>query len=63
MATVLTRPTPAPQDALFRGQGRSKRRGEEVQTALRVGRSHLQIGPGERKSPYSASDLRGIPQR
>jgi hypothetical protein len=34
-ATVLTRPTLARQDALFRGQGRSKRRGEEVPTALR----------------------------
>ena len=38
-ARLLTRPTPARQDAPFRGQGRSERRGEEVRTALRVGRS------------------------
>ena len=38
-ARRLTRPTPARQDAPFRGQGRSERRGEEVRTALRVGRS------------------------
>jgi len=56
-ATVLTRPTPARQDAPFRRQGRSERRGEEVHTALRVGRSPLQYGLGERKTPYSASDL------
>ena len=40
--------------------GRSERRGEEVQTALRVGRSPLEVDLGERKIPYSASDLRGI---
>jgi hypothetical protein len=28
MATVLTRPAPARQDAPFRGQGRSERRGK-----------------------------------
>ena len=38
---LLTRPTPARQDAPFRGQGRSERRGEEVRTALCVGRSPL----------------------
>ena len=41
-ARLLTRPTPARQDAPFRGQGRSERRGEEVHTALRVGRSPLE---------------------
>jgi len=41
-ARLLTRPTPARQDAPFRGQGLSERRGEEVQTALRVGRSPLE---------------------
>ena len=40
-ARLLTRPTPARQDAPFRGQGRSERRAEEVHTALRVGRSPL----------------------
>src|SRR5437016_211026 len=40
-ATVLTRPAPARQDAPFRRQGRSERRGEEVRTALRGGRSPL----------------------
>ena len=39
-------------------QGRSERRGEEVQTALRVGRSPLEMDLGERKSPASNSDLR-----
>src|SRR5438132_9976766 len=38
-ARYLTRPTPARRDAPFREQGRSERRGEEVRTALRVGRS------------------------
>jgi len=42
MARRLTRPTPARRDAPFRGQGRSERRGEEVQTALCVGRSPLE---------------------
>ena len=41
-ARLLTRPTPARQDAPFRGQCRRERRGEEVQTALRVGRVSLQ---------------------
>jgi hypothetical protein len=35
-ARLLTRPTPARQDAPFRRQGRSERRGEEVRPALRV---------------------------
>jgi hypothetical protein len=37
-ARFLTRPTPSRRDAPFRGQGRSERRAEEAQTALRVGR-------------------------
>jgi hypothetical protein len=44
-------------------QGRNERRGEEVRTALRVGRSPLQMDLGERKSPSSASDLRGAPSQ
>jgi len=59
-AAVLTRPTPARgstelaevQDAPFPVQGRSERRGEEVHTALRVGRSPFGMGLGERISPY-----------
>jgi len=42
-------------------QGRSERRGEEVQTALRVGRSPIRIDLGERKSPSSVSDIRETP--
>ena len=42
MATVLTRPAPARQDAPFRGQGRSERGGE--------------MDLGERKIPSSASE-------
>ena len=38
-ASLLTRPTLARRDAPCPKQGRSKRRGEEVRTALRVGRS------------------------
>ncbi len=38
-ARLLTRPTLARQDAPCPKQGRSERRGEEVHTALRVGRS------------------------
>ena len=57
-AAVLTRPAPARQDAPFRRQGRSERRGEEVRTALRVCRSPIQMDPGERISPSSVSDLR-----
>ena len=40
-ASVLTRPAPARRGAPFREQGRSERRGEEVRTALREGRSPL----------------------
>ncbi len=50
-ARILTRPTPARQDAPFRVQGRSKRRGEEVPTALRVGRSSLQWVLANGKTP------------
>src|SRR4029079_10609774 len=57
-ASVLTRPTPARQDALFRGQGRSERRGEEVRTALRVRPFALTTGLGERKSLSSVSHIR-----
>ena len=39
-------------------QGRSERRAEEVQTALRVGRSPVKMGLGERKSPFIDSDIR-----
>jgi len=42
MARLLTRPTLARQDAPFPKRGRSERRGEEVRTAIRVGRSPLQ---------------------
>jgi hypothetical protein len=41
MARLLTHPTPARRDAPFRRQGRSERRAEEVQTALRVGSSPI----------------------
>ena len=41
-ASLLTRPTLARRDAPCPKQGRSERRGEEVQTTLRVGRSPLQ---------------------
>jgi hypothetical protein len=51
MARLLTRPTPAHQDAPFRGQGRSERRGEEVRTALRVGRSPCEWILANGKSP------------
>ena len=50
-ATVLTLPTPARQDAPFRRQGRSERRGEEVRTALRVGRSPLKWILASGKAP------------
>ena len=56
-ATVLTRPAPARQDAPFRRQGRSERRGEEVHTALRVGGSPLVWIFANGKAPYSVSDL------
>ena len=41
-ARLLTRPTPARQDAPFHGQDRSEGRAEEVQAALCVDRSPLQ---------------------
>jgi hypothetical protein len=50
-ARLLTRPTPARQDAPFREQGRSERRGEEVQTALCVGRSPFQWILANGKAP------------
>jgi len=54
-AAVLTRPTPARgstelaevQGAPFHGQGRSKRRGEEVHTKLRLIRSLRSRASGE----------------
>jgi hypothetical protein len=42
-ANLLTRPTLARQNAPCLKQGRSERRGEEVQTALRVGRSPVEL--------------------
>jgi len=54
-AAVLTRPTPARQDALFRRQGRSERRGEEVHTAPRVRPFALTTALGERRNPSSVS--------
>jgi hypothetical protein len=57
-ATVLTRPAPARQDAPFRRQGRSERRGEEVQTALRVDRSPFELILANGKIPSSDSDIR-----
>ena len=39
-------------------RGRSERKGEEVQTALRVGRSPLQWILANGKSPSSDSDIR-----
>ena len=66
MARLLTRPTLAgisparpesaktdslPWDAPFCGQGRSERRGEEVRTALRVGRSPSQCILANGKAP------------
>ena len=50
-ARLVTHPAPARQDAPFRGQGRSERRGEEVQTAFRVGRSHFQWVLANGKAP------------
>jgi hypothetical protein len=47
----LTRPIPARQDASCPRQGRSKRRGEEVRTALRVGRSPFEWIVVNGKSP------------
>ena len=51
MATVLTHPTLARKDAPFHRRGRSERRGEEVQTALRVGRSPLEWILANGKAP------------
>ena len=51
MARLLTRPTLARRDAPFPERGRSKRRGEEVRTTLRVGCSPLQCILGNGKSP------------
>jgi hypothetical protein len=51
MARLLTLPSPARQDAPFRRQGHSERRGEEVRTALRVGRSPLQWVLANGKAP------------
>ena len=50
-ARLLTHPTPARQDSPFRGQGRSERSGEEIHTALRVGRSPLQWVLANAKAP------------
>jgi hypothetical protein len=50
-ARLLNRSTVARQDAPFRRQGRSERRGEEVQTALRVGRSPLRWVLANGKAP------------
>jgi len=50
-ATVHTRPAPARQDAPFRRQGRSERRGEEVRTALRVCRSPVEWILANGKTP------------
>ena len=51
MADILTRPTPARQDAPLHKQGRSERRGEEVHTARRVGRSPLEWILANGKTP------------
>ena len=50
-ARLLTRPTLARRDAPFRRQGRSERRGEEVHTALCVGRSPLKWILANGKAP------------
>jgi hypothetical protein len=50
-ARLLTRPTLARRDAPCPKQGRSERRGEEVHTALRVGRSPLEWILANGKSP------------
>ena len=44
-------------------QGRSEQRGEEVQTALRVGRSPLQWVLANGKTPFSYSDLQASPSQ
>jgi hypothetical protein len=59
-ATGLTRPTPVRRDAPFREQGRSKRRGEEVRTALRVGRSPFEWVLANGKAPSSDYDIREV---
>ena len=73
---LLTRPTLAvispshpesaktdssPRDAPCPKQGRSERGAEEVQTALRVGRSPLEWILANGKAPSSASDIRETP--
>ena len=50
-ARLLTRPALARRDAPYPKQGRSERRGEEVRTALRVGRSTLQWVLANGKAP------------
>jgi len=50
-AVLLTLPTLARQDAPCPEQGRSERRAEEVQTALRVGRSPIQWILANGKAP------------
>ena len=50
-ARLLTRPSLARRDAPCPKQGRSERRGEEVQTAIRVGRSPLQWILANGKAP------------
>jgi len=47
----LTRTAPVRQDAPFLRQGRSKRRGEEVHTALRVSRSPIELILVNRETP------------
>ena len=54
-ADILTRPTPARQDAPFHGRGRSKREGEAVHTTLCVsqrliGRSPSVLTPLEKST-------------
>jgi len=50
-ARLLTRPTLARRDAPYPMQGRSERRGEEVQTALRVGRLPVELILANGKTP------------
>jgi len=57
-ARLLTRPTLAGRDAPSPMQGRNERRGEEVQTALRVGRSPIRGILANGIPTYRASDLR-----
>jgi hypothetical protein len=50
-ARRLTRPTLARRDAPCSKQGRSEQRGEEVRSALRVGRSLFQLILADGKIP------------